>query len=103
MYRKSSGKSRKNGNSVEPGLPKMVVIPKSRRRSKVASRTVPIMPYLPLRSLSHGGYTQIACLGHDPGVGDTEAARETTRAPFPLILFFFAFFLLLFVGTVASV
>jgi hypothetical protein len=41
-YRKSSGKSCKNGSSVEPGLPKMVVIPRSRKRSKVTSRTVAI-------------------------------------------------------------
>src|SRR5215203_3509833 len=50
-YRKSSGKSRKNGNSVEPGLPKTVVIPSSRKRSKVTSRTVPIMSTPPKRAL----------------------------------------------------
>src|SRR5216684_4519400 len=39
-YRKSSGKSRYIGNSVDPGLPKIVVVPKARKRSKTASRTV---------------------------------------------------------------
>src|ERR1700761_209199 len=35
------------GSSVEPGLPKMVVIPCSRKRSNVASRTVGIGASLP--------------------------------------------------------
>ena len=38
--RRSSGKSVRNGTSVEPGLPKIVVRPCSRRTSNVASRTV---------------------------------------------------------------
>src|SRR5919199_1103392 len=39
-YVKSSGKSFRNGSSVEPGLPNTLVIPKERRSSYVISRTV---------------------------------------------------------------
>src|SRR5262249_3945907 len=39
-YRKSSGNSASIGNSVEPGLPNIVVIPCSRKRSNVTSRTL---------------------------------------------------------------
>jgi hypothetical protein len=39
-YVKSAGRSRNMGNSVEPGLAKMVVIPCARNGSRVASRTV---------------------------------------------------------------
>ena len=42
------GKSASIGSSVEPGLPNIVVIPRARKRSKLASRTVGIgAPYLP--------------------------------------------------------
>jgi hypothetical protein len=37
---KSSGKSLRNGSSVEPGFPKIVVAPSSRKRPRVTSRTV---------------------------------------------------------------
>ena len=37
---KSSGKSASIGSSVDPGLPKIVVIPLARKRSKEASRTL---------------------------------------------------------------
>src|SRR5215470_10009973 len=40
MYRKSFGKEQNMGSSVEPGLPKIVVMPKERRSSITASRTV---------------------------------------------------------------
>ena len=43
---KSSGKSASIGSSVEPGLPKIVVIPWARNRSNVASLTV-LMAYSP--------------------------------------------------------
>src|SRR5215204_7821958 len=36
----SSGQSLRNGNSVEPGLPKTFLMPKERNRPKVASLTV---------------------------------------------------------------
>src|SRR5881392_4180992 len=36
----SSGQSLRNGNSVEPGLPNTFLMPKARRRPKVASLTV---------------------------------------------------------------
>ena len=43
------------GSSVEPGLPNIVVIPSSRKRSKLASRTVAIpSATLPLPSCSQG-------------------------------------------------
>src|SRR5258707_14278334 len=41
-YRKSSGKPGNMLNSVEPGLPNMVVMPDRRQKSKNASRTVVI-------------------------------------------------------------
>ena len=47
-YVKSSGKSASIGSSVEPGLPKIVVIPWARNSSKVASRTVGIGRVSPL-------------------------------------------------------
>jgi hypothetical protein len=37
---KSSGKSFSIGSSVDPGLPKIVVIPWARKSSNVASRTL---------------------------------------------------------------
>src|SRR5215207_6367426 len=40
MKRKSSGYWLSIGSSVDPGLPKIVVMPRSRSMSKVASRTV---------------------------------------------------------------
>ncbi len=43
----SAGRSVRNETSVEPGLPKIVVIPKRRITSKVASRTVQVAPVLP--------------------------------------------------------
>src|SRR2546423_29563 len=36
----SSGQSARNGNSVEPGLPKTFLMPKARNRSRVACLTV---------------------------------------------------------------
>src|SRR6266446_10371473 len=39
-YLKSDGKSASIGNSVDPGLPKMVVIPRARNSSNAASRIV---------------------------------------------------------------
>src|SRR5262245_20553978 len=36
----SSGQSLRNGNSVEPGLPNTFLMPKARKRSKVACLTV---------------------------------------------------------------
>ena len=43
----SAGRSVRNETSVEPGLPKIVVIPKRRITSKVASRTVQAAPDRP--------------------------------------------------------
>jgi hypothetical protein len=37
---KSAGKSPSIGSSVDPGLPKIVVMPRARNRSNAASRTV---------------------------------------------------------------
>src|SRR5215472_7101170 len=39
----SSGQSERNGNSVEPGLPNTILMPKARRRSKVACLTVTVL------------------------------------------------------------
>src|SRR2546423_7762785 len=39
-YLKSDGKAASIGNSVDPGLPKIVVIPRARNSSKAASRIV---------------------------------------------------------------
>src|SRR5882757_6691520 len=51
-YRKSSGKSRNIGSSVEPGLPNTEVIPSVRSCSMKVSRTVRDMPTFPLFSAS---------------------------------------------------
>src|SRR5215210_1866017 len=81
-YRKSSGKSAKNGSSVEPGLPKTVVIPRSRRRSKVTSRTVAITPYplveilTPARKYYQSAF---AAFTNGAGRGSHESPRRRVR------------------------
>ena len=54
---KSSGKSASIGSSVEPGLPKIVVIPCARSSSNVASRTVGMLVESLLVAVATGPYS----------------------------------------------
>src|SRR5215203_4618242 len=62
------------GSSVEPGLPNTVVIPRARKRSKLASLTVGIgAPYLPA--------VQAGQTGADMGVMTRAGHRQSRDAP----------------------
>ena len=82
------------GSSVEPGLPNIVVIPRARKRSKLASLTVGIgAPYLPASSSGSG---RCRYGGHDQAGQDRcreaprgYALRANLEAFFALILIAF--------------
>ncbi len=84
---KSSGNSANIGSSVEPGLPKIVVIPWARKSSSVASRTVVIWRLCTLLSCGGGGSAPAAQLLRTvmarARLSGASAAGADTSIPYP--------------------